>query len=133
MARKGKGAPPARSTETLSQPVHPEGGYPVLSLRHLQSGYGVEELTHSQCSAFLIKWAKRSQHTWTELVQHGKHGLGSELMPKTQIKKTAPEHLARDKYMVIRHEGNLPVVGFRAGDIFYALWIEAAFGDVYDH
>lgn len=54
-------------------------------------------------------------------------------MPKGQIKRKAPEHLSRDKYMVIRHEGNQPVVGFRAGDIFYALWIEAAYGDVYDH
>lgn len=133
-SNKGRGTPPTQTRDTLAEPKHADtAGYPVLSLRHLRNGYGVEELSQSQRSEFLIKWAKRSQHTWTELVQHRKHGLGYELLPKKQIKKDAPDHLSQEKYMVVRHEGNLPVVGFKAGDIFFALWIEANYGDIYDH
>lgn len=135
MGNKGnKGTRPAQTQDTLPEPKHADtAGYPVLSLRHLRNGYGVEELSDQQRSEFLIKWAKRSQYTWAQLVTHPKHGLGFEFMPEKQIKKNAPENLAQDKYMVVRHQGNQPVVGFKAGDIFYALWIEATYGDIYDH
>jgi hypothetical protein len=102
-------------------------------LRHLCSGYGIQELTKDQRSEFLLKWAKRSQYSWKELIQHKTHGLGYEHLPKNQIKKRAPDHLAQTKYMVFRHDANLPVVGFKAGNVFYALWVEARYGDVYQH
>ena len=35
--------------------------------------------------------------------------------------------------MVLRHEGNYPFVGYKIRDTFYVLWIEANYGDVYDH
>lgn len=131
---KGRGTPPSPNQPTLREPKHDEaGGYPLLSLRHLRSGYGVEDLTVEQRAAFLTKWAKRSQFSWKDLGLHPKHGLGYEQLPSRQIKRDAPEHLTQDKYMVMRHEGNHSFVGFKAGDTFYALWIEAAFGDVYDH
>ncbi|MBO9522131.1 MAG: hypothetical protein J7518_11390 [Nocardioidaceae bacterium] len=105
----------------------------LLSLRHMCSGFGVDELSERQRSQFLLKWAKRSSFTWKEIIQHPKHGLGYEMMPARQIHPTPPEHLQQDKYMVFRHDGNQPVVGFKVGDVFHALWFEADYGDVYDH
>lgn len=108
-------------------------GHPLLCLRHCQPGWGVEELTPDQCRDFLVKWEKRSKLTWEELVQHPKHGLGSELLHKSMFKPSVPEHLDRDRYLVFRHEGNLPFAGFRAGDTFHVLWIEQKYNDLYNH
>ena len=108
-------------------------GHPVLCLRHVQAGWGVGELTDAQCREFLVKWEKRAKLTWKELVQHPKHGLGSEFLPSSKFKTSAPEELERDRYMVFRHEGNLPFAGFRAGDTFHVLWIERQYNDLYDH
>lgn len=76
---------------------------------------------------------KRSVFTWTELSTHPRHGLGSEQLPAKVIKRTPPEQLAQDKYMVLRHEGNHPFVGYKIGDTFYVLWMETNYGDVYNH
>ena len=131
---RGKGSRPAGNSASLPESAPIEAaGYPCLSLRHLQNGYGVEELSPSQKAEFLLKWAKRSMFTWKDLTSHGKHGLGSEQLPSHKIKRKPPEELAQDKYMVLRHEGNYPFVGYKIRDTFYVLWIEANYGDVYDH
>jgi len=131
---KGRGSRPAKNDATLPESTsHEASGYPRLSLRHLQRDYGVEELSVPQRAAFLLKWAKRSQITWVDLNAHQRHGLGSEQMPASQIKPTAPQELAQERYMVFRHDGNLPFAGYRVGDTFYVLWIEAKYGDLYDH
>jgi hypothetical protein len=67
------------------------------------------------------------------LTSHAKHGLGWEFLDRARIRRVPPEHLEQDKYMVFRHEANLPIVGFRAGDVFIVLWAEARYGDVYNH
>lgn len=131
---KGRGSRPKSNSATLPEsPPSEAPGYPCLSLRHVQSGYGVEELSPSQQAAFLVKWAKRSVFTWKELSAHQRHGLGSEQLSATSIKRSPPEELAQDKYMALRHEGNHPFVGYKIGDTFYVLWMEADYGDVYDH
>jgi hypothetical protein len=134
---KRKGAPPGGSDQPAPAPLDgiSDGGYPVLSLRHLQQGWGMDELDPEHCKQFLVKWHKRSAHTWTELIQHPKHGLGSEQLTRKTFKpwKVLPERLHRDTYMVFRHAGNRPFAGFRIGDVFYVLWIEGEFGDLYGH
>ncbi|MCA9834194.1 MAG: hypothetical protein KC435_09625 [Thermomicrobiales bacterium] len=108
-------------------------GHPVLCLRHVQRGWGVGELTDAQCREFLVKWEKRAKLTWKQLVQHPRHGLGSELLPSSKFNPSPPQELARDRYMVFRHEGNLPFTGFRTGDAFHVLWIEKTYNELYDH
>ncbi len=113
--------------------VEADESYPVLCLRFVQSRFGFEELTEKQRSEFIRKWAKRAQLSWTELVQHSRKGLGFENIPAHEIKRQAPESLAAGRYLVMRHEGNHAVVGVRAGGAYRVLWIEANYGDVYDH
>jgi len=108
--------------------------YPVLCLRHAHPRFGVEQLNDKQRSELLLKWSKRVQHSWTELQTHGKHGLGYEMIPASMIKPQCPhETLAQDKYLVFRHQGNLPMIGFKAGTVFHVLWIEAEYNAVYEH
>lgn len=140
MADKGKGSssrkakrPPA-TNETLPPPPPPhDGGFPLLSLRHVQAGFGIEDMSHQQCQQFLVKWSKRSTFTWAELGIQGKHGLGFEHLPARKFRPSVPESLEEDKYMVFRHDGNHVFAGFKAGDAFYVLWVEASYGDLYKH
>jgi hypothetical protein len=105
----------------------------MLSLRHIQPRFGVEEMTEKQRSEFLVKWAKRSAFTWQELTQQQKHGLGWNDLDAKAIKPSIPSSLKQNKFMVFRHERNMPFVGFKAGDTFFVLWIETKWNEVYDH
>lgn len=131
-----RGALPTGNAGRL-QPVTPEeptdAGHLLLSFRHLQPRFGVEQMSDKQRSEFLIKWVKRCQFTWKELIQHPKHGLGYEEIPCSQFSPQKPEFLNIPKYMVFRHEGNHAFAGFKAGDTFYVLWIEARYNDLYSH
>lgn len=130
---KRRGQPPNPTDQTIPLRSIPEEGYPLLSFRHLQPQFRAEKMSQRQCSEFLIKWAKRSHYTWKELNIHKRHALGFEMLPRKRIKPKPPEFLQQDSYMVFRHEGNLPFVGFKAGDVFYVLWVEVKYGDLYDH
>lgn len=135
MAR-GKGRAPdpkaAKFKEAPTKP-HDQEQHIHLSLRHERAGYQVEDLSERQRSEFVLKWAKRCRFTWKEIGQQSKHGLGYEMLPASAIKRSVPSDLEQEKYMVFRHDGNLPVVGFKAGSVFYPLWFESNYGDVYDH
>ncbi|MDO5031289.1 hypothetical protein [Corynebacterium sp.] len=111
-----------------------ESEYPAISFRHLQPGWGFEELTDKQRLAFLTKWHKRCRMPWVELSQQSRHGLGSEQLPRRVIKPHIPQQFTDvEKFHVYRHEGNHALVGWKSGHIFYVIWIEARFNDLYDH
>ena len=131
-----RGTPPPRvervAPYSQADPMG-QGGYPLLSLRYLQPRFGTQALSSDQCRSFLEKWAKRSMFTWLELSRQGRHGLGYEMLPHSQIHPRPPEFLRRDEYMIFRHEGNHPFAGIKIGDVFFVLWIEARYGDLYAH
>lgn len=132
--KKRRGSVPQhKPSPNPPEPAGAESGYPILCLKHLQNGWGIDTLSPDQCQEFLIKWHKRTAFTWKQLVQHDKHGLGHENIPASSFKPQIPEDLERDRYMVFRHQGNLPFAGFRSGDIFHVLWIEARYNDLYFH
>lgn len=105
----------------------------MLCLRHTQPGWGLSDLPPDACKQFLVKWEKRAKLTWTELVHHPKHGLGSELLPRKQFQPQVPESLQRERYTVFRHEGNLPFAGFRTGNVFHVLWVAKNYSELYNH
>lgn len=108
--------------------------YPLLSTRFLQKGWGFEELDDSMRAEFLEKWHKRSVLSWKELAQHPKHGLGSEFIPATAIIPRIPRQFKDvEKFRVYRHKGNLPFAGWKDGEVFYVLWIEKAYNELYVH
>lgn len=134
--RTRKGAPPIGNAGRLESvtPVEPtDGGHLLLSFRHLQPRFGVEDMSDKQRSDFLVKWAKRFQFTWKELIQQPKHGLGYEEIPCGKFHPQKPDFLDIPKYMVFRHQGNHAFAGFKGGDTFYVLWIEARYNDLYPH
>ncbi|MDK8675928.1 hypothetical protein QP918_10795 [Corynebacterium accolens] len=95
---------------------------------------GALQMTDRMRREFLDKWHKRSLISWTELVNHHRHGLGSELIPKNKIKAQIPRQFQElTKFRVFRHQENLPFVGWKDGGIFYLLWIETKYGDLCSH
>lgn len=71
---------------------------------------------------------------WKEILLADRHGLGTETLPSNQIKPEIPPDLQdRDKFLVFRYSGKLPMLGFRTTDTFHVVWIEARFGMVYHH
>ena len=129
-----KSGRPSASTDIVKKSTVPEDdGHLLLSFRHAQPRFGIEQLNERQRSEFLLKWFKRCAFSWTELGTHTKHGLGYEMLPKSSFRPKIPDALTRTKYMVFRHDGNLPFAGFKAGDVFYVLWVEAKFNELYKH
>ncbi|WP_257181393.1 hypothetical protein [Corynebacterium cystitidis] len=141
MSKKSKrrGTRPNDKGQNLSGAVpkalrEKETEYPALSFRHVQKGWGFEELSNGQRLAFLTKWQERCKISWKELSQHKKHGLGSELLPRHVIKPMIPRQFTDvEKFRVYRHEGNHALAGWRGANIFYVIWIEATFNEPYDH
>ena len=55
-------------------------------------------------------------------------------MLRAQIKAPIPQQFGdRDKFMVFRYHGKLPMGGVRVGDVYHVLWIEPEFNRLYDH
>lgn len=134
-SKKRRGTKPSNDGEKAPEPAlaKESAGFPLLCLRHVQPGFGVEDLPAEAQAEFLVKWSKRSKVSWNDLGTHQRHGLGSEKLPADKIRPMVPEKFAADSYQVYRHHGNLPFVGVRINDVFYVLWIEKKFGELYDH
>lgn len=107
---------------------------PRFCLRHLQPGFDVDALTLSQRADLATALAKRSRMLWQDIIRADRHGLGLETLPSKAIKPDLPTQF-RDqlKFMVLRYSGRLPMVGVRTADTFHIVWIEAEYGQVYDH
>lgn len=119
-------APPA--------PPDPNQQTPRFCLRHSQTGFDVDKLSKDQRADFAVALHKRARMTWREIILADKHGLGLETMPRKSIKPKVPAQFEdTEKFHVLRYSGKLPMVGVRLLDTFHIIWIEAAFGDVYDH
>jgi hypothetical protein len=109
-------------------------GHPKFCLRFLHHDFNVEKLTREQRADFALTLQRLSSLTWAEIQQFRRHTYGTEMIPRGQIKPTAPTVFDdQSRFMMFRYSGNLPMGGVRAGDTFHILWLEAAFDDLYNH
>ncbi len=142
MARdKGKrGSTPKHMAGSKEIKVAPTSGQdsnamtPKFCLAHIGNGHCLEHLSSAQRSAFALAIQKRCEMTWQQITLADRHGLGLETLPADQIKPQIPARFSdREKFLVLRYDGNLPMIGARTQDVFHVLWIEGAFGEVYEH
>ncbi len=83
---------------------------------------------------YLDRLSKLSTLSWKEIATQPRHGLGYEFMPISAIKPNVPVTPDSNKLMVFRATGDNHVfIGYRVGSVFNVLFIEAQFGDIYDH
>lgn len=137
MSAKNRGrkpdAAPGRVADSGPPPSY-DDLTPVFCLHYMQPCFGVDCLDHKGGSAFAKKLQQMASMRWKELITSGRHGHGSEHIPKTQIRGPVPAKFQdQERFMVFRYHGKLPMAGVRINDVFHVLWIERQFGDLYDH
>jgi len=102
---------------------------------HVQDGYGPGELDIKETMEFFRHLRAYGKMTWNELMSHGRHSWGSELLPAERLHVPIPRaYDDRDQFMVLRwHGDNRPMVGIRDRDVFEILWVAPDFHSVYEH
>lgn len=116
---------------SATKPTNQES--PKFSFYHLQSSHCISKCEKNEKVAFVDALFKRSQMTWQQLLQAGKHHLGSEVIDRDSIKAAIPPFITDEvTLLAFRFNGNAPMVGYRDGSTFHVIWIDRAF-DLYDH
>lgn len=126
-----------KQDDSPSMKQKPEDRYPVFCFKYLQ------QYSYSSCTdasffiAFLERLKKLGGLGWQGIRGANRHSFGVEKMPIKKIKiKNFPSIVTEEveALMVFRATGsNLPFLGIQHGDIFQVIFIEANFGDIYDH
>jgi len=137
MAAKNRGRRPAVPHGTLRN-TPPPPSYndetPKFCLHYLRADFDVHALDADGQGAFARTLQKLAGLRWTEIITAGRHGHGSEHIPAAQIKPPIPERFQdRERFMVLRYHGLLPMAGVRVDDVYHVLWIEPEFNRLYDH
>lgn len=87
-------------------------------------------------ASFLLRLQKLSQLGWSKLNAEKRHGYGWEKIPLSAIKPSIRYTPAPDlQYLLCFRAGgdNRVFLGIRQENTFYILFIEAQFGDIYNH
>lgn len=110
--------------------------YPLFSFKWLQD-YSIDKCKDPKFfHDYLMRLQKLSILGWQEIRKSSRHNFGMEKIPVSQIKPELPKDFTRDveELDVFRAVGdNRPMLGFQEGRIFHVIFIEAKFGDVYNH
>jgi hypothetical protein len=137
VAKDSRGKRPKASRDSYAVPAVPvshDDQSPKFCLHFLARDYDVHALDPEKQAAFAKTLQKLSASRWIDLRLAPRHGQGSELIPKGEIRAPIPVRFeAEPKFMVFRYHGMLPMAGVRVDDVYHVLWIEPEFGRLYDH
>ncbi len=110
--------------------------HPLFSFKYL-SECSIEDCREpSFFFNFLMRLQKLSALGWEEIRQSPRHAFGMEKIPISKIKKQLPKFITPEveELCVFRAVGdNRPFIGLQQERFFHILFIEAKFGDIYDH
>lgn len=110
--------------------------YPLFSFKYLSKSSMEDCDDPSFFCSFLMRLRKLSELGWKEIMKSSRHSFGMEKIPVSKIKKQLPAFLSPDveELTVFRASGNnLPFIGLRQDKVFHVFFIEARFGDIYEH
>lgn len=110
--------------------------YPLFSFKHL-SKRSIEDCNDSSFFfEFITRLHKLSELGWNEIRKSHRHAYGMEKLPVHKIKEKLPALITSEveELSVFRATGsNHPFIGIQQGKIFHIIFIEARFGDIYEH
>lgn len=113
--------------------------YPLFSFKYLRPNSIKNCGDASFFFNFLMRLRELSNEGWAKIRQSHRHLYGMEPLPLHKFKPDLTclsDIITRDvsKLHVFRADAQKhPFVGLQVGKIFYVFFIEASFGDVYDH
>ena len=120
-----RGKPGKQGNLVKSQePVNYDANPPIFSLEKLQTGkYCLSSLDQENKAKFADAIFRRKSLTWNQIKQEGRHGLGTEKIPKTQINAPIPKFITDDFefFLAFRYHGRNPMVGYRQRDVFFVI------------
>lgn len=114
---------------------------PVKRTSHISFSFEfLHDASYTECkdSSFFIDFLQRLKSLclldWNEICRSHRHSFGYEKIPVEFIKKSLLLTGEVNYLYSFRATGdNHAFLGFREGDVFKILFIEAAFGDIYNH
>lgn len=122
-----------------SLPNHPvlhanEDIYPKLSLEYLKLK---EKILQKDEKINIFKNLKDIlQHTWRDISQLSKPGIGFELIPVASLKCACPKDAIFDKNdkatVFHKHGDDVPLIGFRVNDTYYLFCVDRDY-KAYNH
>lgn len=108
---------------------------PIFSFEKMMdgTGYSVNCCDIDHQAALSKRLFLLSRHTWREIVQAHRHGIGTEKISRRAIKTAIPASITDDvTFLALRYKGKNPIVGYRDGRTFHVLFIDNDF-TVYSH
>jgi hypothetical protein len=134
---KKKLKPEAVPSDTISRSkLSSDFDYPIFCFKHLQTDISINKCNEDIFKEFLKRVYKLSILGWKEIHKSPRHSYGWEKIPRNQIKPSLPSFVTPevDFLYAFRYTGgNLPFLALRNGNILHVIFIEANFGDIYDH
>jgi len=113
-----------------------ETTYPLFSFKYLNTTISLKK-NKPIAYNFLERVQKLSNLAWEEIHKSSRHQFGYEKINRRQIKCASSIPMCFndvDEFFVFRASGNnLPFICYIASHIIYPLFIEAKFGDIYNH
>jgi hypothetical protein len=134
-----RGRRPAKTNKTLkpspsvSQRPSTNDEHPKFCLAFVNPEFDVKCLPTDQRADFASTLQVKGSLTWNQIAKAGRHKQGCEYLLAERFPIPPPQFADREKFMVFRYSGLRPMAGARVGDVFYILWIEREFGELYDH
>ncbi len=110
--------------------------YPLFCFKYLSDISISNCRDHKFFVDFLCRLQKLSSLGWNEIRKSSRHSFGMEPIPVSRIRQQLPTCVTPDVQMlhVFRACGdNRPFIGLQVGRIFRVFFIEAKFGDIYNH
>lgn len=121
--------------KALTKPVSDNDQKPVFSFEHMQdnSGWSISCCQRDDRAQLVSRLYTLCQLTWMQINQAGRHGQGTEIIPKGKIAARIPAIVTDDtNLLAMRYNGKRPMVGFKDGRTFHILWIDWNF-TLYPH
>lgn len=125
--------------KTLSVPrdigAYDKVDYPLFSFKYLQDTSLKGCINSKFIVEFVFRLKKLSELGWKRIHTSHRHAFGMEKIERDSIKPSIPSVVTPEvPLFAFRAAGNnLPFIGFRDDKIFYILFIETSFGDIYNH
>jgi hypothetical protein len=98
------------------------------------SAHNVQNCDEGNRAALASKLFELTQLNWVDITLSHKKGMGSERIPRTEIKVPIPPSITPDleEFLSIRYNGKRPMVGYRDERVFHIVFLDHNF-KVYDH
>jgi hypothetical protein len=118
----------AESQNTDTMPPH----FSFEKMRD-KTGYSVACCDQQNQSALVKQLFILSRMKWSEIRNAPRHGVGTEKIPRDQLKAPLPQGISDDvEILALRYNGKRPMLGYRDGRTFQILLLDHNF-TAYDH